>query len=198
MVPLHVGAVGADVVAPSRRGSAANRRKRKNRSAEVQNMVQQNVNVVDPARDPEAIKTARAQVGELKQMFVNTAAARAQRQKEKPLYERLGGRPALQAVVTDIIGLHFSEPLTKPLTAGVDQDKLVRLVVEFLCQASGGPEKYTGRDMVAAHAHLGMTDVHFMAAGDQIVRVLKKYNVPGPEIEEVMCLIVGHHDDVIK
>ena len=155
-------------------------------------------NLTDPAHDPAAIARARAQVVELKKMFAETAAARAQRQREKPLYERLGGRPALQAVVADIVDLHFSEPLTKPLTKGVDRDKLVTLVVEFLCRASGGPETYTGRDMVAAHAHLNMTEVHFMAAGEQIMRVLKKYSVPEPETQEVMCAIIAHHDDVIR
>jgi len=150
----------------------------------------------DP-HDPKAIAQAKAQVVELKKMFADTAAARAERQRAKPLYERLGGRPAITAVVTDIVELHFTEPLTAPLTKGVDKAKLVRLVVEWLCQAAGGAEKYTGRDMVSAHAHLGMTDVHFMAAGEQIMRTLQKYNVPEPEIQEVMCAIIAHHDDVI-
>jgi hypothetical protein len=37
----------------------------------------------------------------------------------------------IQAVATDIIDLHFTEAITRPLTKGVDQQKLVRLVVEF-------------------------------------------------------------------
>jgi hemoglobin len=152
----------------------------------------------DPARDPAAIEKARAQVVELKKMFRDTAAARAQRQKEKPLYERLGGRNAIHVVVKDIIELHFTEEITKPLTKGVDKEKLVTLVVEWLCQAAGGHEKYTGRDMVSAHAHLGMTDVHFMTAGDQIMRSLKKHGVPDPEAQEVLCAIIAHHDDVIR
>jgi hemoglobin len=154
--------------------------------------------VPDPARDPAAINKARAQVAELKKMVADTATARAQRQRDKPLYQRLGGREAIQAVATDIIDLHFTEAITRPLTKGVDQQKLVRLVVEFLCQGAGGPEKYTGRDMVRAHEHLNMTDVHFMAAGDQIMRVLKKYGVPEPEQQEVLSMIVAHHDDVIR
>jgi hemoglobin len=152
----------------------------------------------DPARNPEAIKKAQAQVAELKKMLADTADARAARQKAKPLYERLGGRAGLEPVVVDIIELHFTEEITKPLTKGVDKGKLIRLVVEWLCQASGGSEKYTGRDMVSAHAHLGMTDVHFMAAGEQIMRVLTKYGVPDPEKQEVMCAIIAHHDDVIR
>ena len=152
---------------------------------------------IDP-RDPVAIRQAQAQVAELKKMFADTAQARAERQRAKPLYERLGGRDALRAVVTDIVELHFTEPLTAPLCKGVDKAKLIAHVVDFLCQVSGGPEKYTGRDMVTAHAHLGMTDVHFMAAGEQIMRVLGKYNVPSPETQEVMCAIIAHHDDVIR
>jgi hypothetical protein len=52
--------------------------------------------------------------------------------------------------------------------------------------------------MVTAHAHLAMTEVHFMAAGDQIMRCLKKHGVPDPETQEVMCAIIAHHDDVIR
>lgn len=153
--------------------------------------------VTDP-RDPVAIKKAQAQVAELKAMFDASAAARAERQRAKPLYERLGGRGPITAVVTDIVELHFTEPVTAPLCKGVDKAKLIGHVVDWLCQAGGGKEKYTGRDMVSAHAHLNMTDVHFMAAGDQIVRTLKKYGVPDPEIQEVMCAIIAHHDDVIR
>jgi len=151
--------------------------------------MQEQTKTVDPARDPVALKQARAQVVELKKMFADTAAARADRQRTRPLYERLGGRLALQAVVADIVELHFTEPLTKPLCKGVNKEGLIKHVVDFLCQASGGPEKYTGRDMVTAHLHLDMTDVHFMAAGEQIMRVLAKYNVPEPEVQEVMCAI---------
>jgi hemoglobin len=152
----------------------------------------------DPARDPEAIKKAKAQVAELKAMLVATAQARAERQRAKPLYERLGGRAALEPVVRDIIELHFTEEITKPLCRGVDKEKLIGHVIDWLGRASGGPEQYKGRDMVSAHAHLHMTDVHFMAAGEQILRVLTKYGVPEPEKQEVLCAIVAHHDDVVR
>jgi hemoglobin len=152
----------------------------------------------DPAHDPEAIEKAKRQVAELKTMFTATAQARAERQKAKPLYERLGGRAGIEPVVRDIIELHFTEEITKPLCKGVDKQKLIGHVVDWLGRAAGGPEQYKGRDMVSAHAHLGMTDVHFMAAGEQILRVLSKYGVPEPEKQEVLCAIVAHHDDVIR
>jgi hemoglobin len=144
------------------------------------------------------IEKARAQVAGLKQMFRDTAADRAARHKAKPLYERLGGRESIRAVVADIIELHFTESLTKPLTKGVDKPKMIGLVTDWICQATGGPEKYTGRDMVSAHAHLGMTDVHFMAAGEQIMRCLAKHGVPEAETQELLCVLLVHYDDVIR
>lgn len=93
----------------------------------------------DPARDPAAIERARQQVADLKQMFKDTATERAARQKAKPLYERLGGRAAIETVARDIVELHFTDPITKPLTRGVDQTNMVRLVTEWLCRAAGGP-----------------------------------------------------------
>jgi len=147
---------------------------------------------------PNEIARARAQVAELKQMFAATATARAERQRAKPLFERLGGRDAIHAVVTDIVELHYTDPVTASLCVGVDKQKLIGHVVDWLCQAAGGPAAYKGRDMVTAHAHLHMTDIHFLAAGDHIVRCLKKYSVPDPEIQEVMCAIIAHHDDVVR
>src|SRR5262245_28307456 len=101
----------------------------------------------DPARDPVAIAKARAQVAELKKMYTGSAPARAERQRAKPLYERLGGREAIRAVVTDIIELHVTEPLTASLFVGVDKQKLIGHVLDWLCQASGGAATYKGRDM---------------------------------------------------
>jgi hemoglobin len=153
---------------------------------------------MDPARDPAALAEARTQIAQLKQMFHDTAAERARRQREKPLSERLGGAEAIGAVARDLIELHFTEAITKPVTRGVDKERLIRLVTEWLCAAAGGPEKYTGRDMVTAHAHLGMTDVHFIAAGEQVTRCLKNHGVGDPEAQEVICALLAHYDDVIR
>ena len=48
----------------------------------------------------------------------------------------------------------------------------------WLCRASGGAASYAGRDLVSAHAHLHMTDVHFMAAGEQVLRTMMTFGVP--------------------
>src|SRR5271166_1297070 len=72
------------------------------------------------------------------------------------LYERLGGMPAIRAVVDDFVGRvladdranrWFAHAAADPEAAAAYKSKLA----DFLCQATGGPCHYRGPDIVAAH-----------------------------------------------
>jgi hemoglobin len=79
-----------------------------------------------------------------------TAAQSAQ--SGKSLYERLGGKPAIQAVVDDFIGNVAADPRINGFFANADIPRLKRMLVDQICEASGGPCKYTGKSMKEAHA----------------------------------------------
>src|SRR5436190_17595579 len=81
--------------------------------------------------------------------------------KEKPLYERLGGFDALAAVSDDFIGRLAADKMLGRFVVGLSDDskkKLRQHFVEFLCNATGGPCVYIGRDMKTSHAGLGITE----------------------------------------
>src|SRR3979409_1663289 len=67
--------------------------------------------------------------------------------KEPSLYDRLGGTPGIAAVVDDFVANIAADTALNRRFAGADIPKLKRLLVEQICQASGGPCKYTGRSM---------------------------------------------------
>jgi len=118
------------------------------------------------------------------------------------LYKRLGGYDALAAVTDDFIGRLATDPKLGRFFVGLSTDSKVRVrqhVVDFLCVATGGPCKYTGRDMVTAHTGLGITeedwDISVKALGD----TLNKFKVPADLQQEVVSAIaplkgqiVGH------
>ena len=62
---------------------------------------------------------------------------------------------------------------------------------------TGGPEKYTGRDMKSAHVHLKITPEMFVFAAEDIMQGMQAFNVPKDETEEVVCTIVSFKDQVI-
>jgi hemoglobin len=105
---------------------------------------------------------------------------------DKPLYERLGGQPAITAVVDEFVNRTTSDARIKFRFFNTDAVSLKRLLVEFVCVASGGPCKYTGRDMASAHAGMDLVDDEFTALVENLVAAMDKFHVPDREKGEVL------------
>jgi len=137
-------------------------------------------------------------LAQLTQMCESSAEAMAARQAETPLYDRLGGYEKISALTTEIVKLHQQNEAIKHLMDGVDGEALARHVADFFAAGTGGPQKYTGRDMVSAHKDMGLTDADFLAAGGDIVKAMKSFDYGEEEVHEVMCIMVSLKDQVVQ
>lgn len=108
---------------------------------------------------------------------------------EKSLYDRLGGKPALQAVVGELWNNVAADQRINGRFATTKPDVFGAQLVDFLCQASGGPCKYTGKDMSAAHKGMNLSAGEFNALAEDTVKALDKFKVPAQEKGEVMGLL---------
>src|SRR4051812_33117914 len=75
---------------------------------------------------------------------------------EAPLYDRLGGQPAVQAVANGLVDRilvddRVNKWFTHAAASKANADAYKAKLAEFICQNTGGPCKYTGHDMVSAH-----------------------------------------------
>ena len=113
-----------------------------------------------------------------------TAAA-----QEKSLYERLGGKPAITAVVDEFAARSLADARINKKFAKSDPARLKFELVEQICAASGGPCKYTGRDMKVAHTNMGVTEGEFNALVEDLVGALDKFKVPEKEKNELLALL---------
>ncbi len=105
---------------------------------------------------------------------------------KKPLYDRLGGKPAITAVVDDFIGNVAGDSRINQRFAGTNVPRLKSMLVDQICEASGGPCKYTGRDMKSAHTGMRITDAEFTALVEDLVKSLDKFKVPAQEKNELL------------
>lgn len=108
---------------------------------------------------------------------------------KKPLFERLGGQDALKAVVDDFINRAASDPRVSSFFAKTDPVHLKAEITEFLCEAAGGPCKYTGMSMADAHSGRGIKTEHWDAVAEDLVLTLEKFKVPEQEKNEVLALV---------
>ncbi len=107
----------------------------------------------------------------------------------KSLYDRLGGLPAITAVVDEFVNRTAADPRIKNRFFNTDVDNLKKLLVEFVCMATGGPCKYTGRDMESTHAGMDLVDDEFGALVENLVAALDKFKVPEKEKGELLGAI---------
>jgi hemoglobin len=114
--------------------------------------------------------------------------------EQKSLYERLGGQPAVEAVANGLVtriladgrvNKWFAHASSSPENTAAYKAKLTA----FICQAVGGPCKYTGRDMTTAHKGRGVTNEAFAAVAEDLVATLDQLKVPAKEKGEVMTLV---------
>lgn len=127
--------------------------------------------------------------------FISTAFA-----QQPTLYKRLGGYDALAAVTDDFIGRLATDPQIGRFFKGTSADSQKRIrqhVVDFLCNATGGPCFYLGRDMKTAHTGLNITEEDWSTSVKHLVTTLDKFKVPEKEKNEVLAAISGLKGDIV-
>jgi hemoglobin len=117
---------------------------------------------------------------------------------DKSLYERLGGKPAITAVVEDFVGRVAADDRINGKFANTDIPRLKMLLIEQICQASGGPCSYTGRSMKATHAGMGVSKADFDALVGDLVATLNKFKVPEREKNELLGALAPMKKDIVE
>src|SRR5688572_12467136 len=119
-------------------------------------------------------------------------------QNQRSLYERLGGRMAITAVVNDFVLNVARDKRINRFFANTDIPRLKRLLVQQICAGSGGPCTYEGRSMREAHRGLGVTGPDFDALVEDLVKSLNKFNVPPREQRDLLALLGPMRRDVVQ
>jgi hemoglobin len=108
---------------------------------------------------------------------------------DKSLYDRLGGKGAITAVVDDFVGNVAADKRINGFFAKADVPRLKGNLVDQICQATGGPCVYKGKDMKTAHKGMGIADADFNALVEDLVKSLDKFSVPAKEKGELLGIL---------
>jgi hemoglobin len=129
---------------------------------------------------------------------ITTASA----QDKKSLYDRLGGKKGITTVVNDFVGNVGGDNRINKFFADTVKDK-ARLdkfkgnLVSQICNASGGPCKYGGKDMKTAHKGMGITDADFGALVEDLVKALDKNKVDATSKGELLTALGGMKGQIV-
>jgi hemoglobin len=124
--------------------------------------------------------------------------------EQKPsLYERLGGVYSIATVVDDLIDRVMSDarlnanPLVDEAHHRVSPAGFKYYVTEMVCEAAGGPQKYSGRSMRDSHQDLRITAGEWEAFLDDFQQALDKFGVPQAEQAELKAIVASTRADIV-
>ncbi|MBI3637488.1 MAG: group 1 truncated hemoglobin [Candidatus Rokubacteria bacterium] len=116
------------------------------------------------------------------------------------LYKRLGGREGIAQVVDDFVANMAADPRTKGRFAGMPPPAVFKLrsnLADQICDATGGPCSYLGRDMKTAHTGMGVSEAEWSATVENLGKALDKFKVGAKEKQELIGVLAPMKSDIV-
>ena len=115
------------------------------------------------------------------------------------LYELLGGETGITQIVEDAVNAHLNNPVIQSrFQHGANIERAKKMSVEFFCAGSGGPQSYSGRDMVSAHQGMNISEQEFMAVVDDVLEALDKNAIGAEARQQVLSILYGLKGQIIR
>ena len=117
----------------------------------------------------------------------------------KSLYERIGGREKVKAIVEDIWNNHSKNPIVKDRFAGSDPAYVKKRVFEIFAAATGSTDvEYKGMDMKSAHKGMNISEMEFNAVVDDVLAACEMHKVAQQERNEVLAILWSVRKDIVN
>ena len=116
------------------------------------------------------------------------------------LYKRLGGREGIALVVNDFVGNMAGDTRVNARFKDMkpaDVEKLKSYLADQICDASGGPCSYLGRDMKTVHTGMKITEAEWNATVENLGKALDKHKVGAKEKQELVALLAPMKGDIV-
>ena len=117
---------------------------------------------------------------------------------EQTLFEQIGGEPKLRATVDTLVEVMLADERINFTFANTDLAKFKGFLYDQICELTGGPCKYTGRDMKTAHEKINSTNGMFNALAEDLYIAFDKHGVPYRLQNKVMALLAPMQPDIVK
>jgi hemoglobin len=115
------------------------------------------------------------------------------------LYQRLGGVERISQLARDVVALHYANPLLKTRFEQVkDRAKLEQNTIDFICAGTGGPQTYSGKDVLAAHKHMNIDEQELVAAIDDVMAAMTKNGYEQAEKNDILAILYSLKGDVVR
>lgn len=118
----------------------------------------------------------------------------------KSLYARLGEKPAIEVVIDKFLANVVADARINARFAHLDDKGVAHLremLVDQVCNATGGPCEYKGKSMLESHTGMNITEDEFGALVEDLIKALDEAGVAAADRDELIGALGGMKGDIV-
>ena len=112
------------------------------------------------------------------------------------LYDRLGRKEGIDAIADAFLVRLRADPRVNDFFKN-GESRLAQFRQQ-LCQISGGPCRYTGKDMKTAHVHMGINDLQFDAFIEDLMLTLDEKGISPQSKNEILTALAPMRTQIVE
>ncbi|GAB1264955.1 hypothetical protein NBRC116493_21450 [Aurantivibrio infirmus] len=117
--------------------------------------------------------------------------------KDDSLFQSLGGEIGLDQLTVTTLQLARAEDRIAFHFQDIEDDEFLSELYMQLCSLSGGPCEYEGRDMIDAHAGLGITKAEFDVFVEIFIEAMNKNAISFSAQNKLLSILAPMRPDII-
>ena len=123
--------------------------------------------------------------------------AYAQTMANDQLYKSFGEKAGITVLMNDFLKRLVEDPRTRDHFQIMGAGRIKEQLIEQLCELSGGPCVYTGRDMKSSHAALNIKKSDFHALVEVLQSSMTAQGIPFSSQNQMLALLAPMNRDII-
>ena len=113
------------------------------------------------------------------------------------LYKDLGGQENIAAFTKDFVAIISTDPQIGKFFEETNLERLTKKLTEQFIDLSGGPIKYSGRDMKESHSELHIANADFNKLAEDLQIAMDKHDIPFTTQNRLVALLASMQRAVV-
>lgn len=114
------------------------------------------------------------------------------------LYVQLGGQAGVEALVDDLLFRIVEDPRISSHFVDADVLRLRDMLIEQVCEETGGPCRYSGLNMAESHAGRGISEADFNALVEDLIDAMDARDLPVTVQNRLLARLAPMQKDIVE
>lgn len=115
---------------------------------------------------------------------------------DQSVYQDFGGREGIARLTSDFMRELLADDRTRPFFEHADQQRIILMLTDQICYATGGPCEYKGLSMTDAHKGLNIKRENFNALVEDLQKSMDRFNIPFRSQNKLLAVLAPMHRDI--